>query len=433
MADIFQLIIDEGPDAGRCIVVPTGGGRIGRATNNDIVLNDMALSRNHCRLFFKGDELWIADLGSSNETRVNDTPVQERPLVGGDRIFIGATVLRVVNGPAAGATAARAPATAAITVDLGLGGVEATSPVAPKRNLRILARMFIVVAVVVAAAYAARIVLISPKHKTAGPIENDTTFEIVYEKVEATPQKIFRYAMTISAAGEISVTVDDTDKKFVRAEAKNANVKPEILQALATKLGDSGFLGLDEHYEGVRPGEMTQYDITMTRGRRTHRVRVFNRVEPEIFAAVRQTLEEFGQMELGLWAMQYPADKLLAMAKESHLNAQKLYDEKNIRVGNLSEAIKCFDEAEYYLSTVEPKPDYYPEMLKARTDCNGELEERHKEQSFRAEKAIGLKDWAAAEKELQVIIEMIPRGSDGRNEQARKKLLEVQARIRAEK
>ena len=64
----FHLIVEEGPERGREISIPEAGARVGRARENDIVLDDASLSRFQCRFYFKEDRLYVMDLGSTNCT-----------------------------------------------------------------------------------------------------------------------------------------------------------------------------------------------------------------------------------------------------------------------------------------------------------------------------------------------------------------------------
>lgn len=63
---------------------------IGRTPENDIVLNDMSISRKHAEISPRPDGLYIRDLGSSNGISVNQTRL-DNPyrLSNGDRILVG--------------------------------------------------------------------------------------------------------------------------------------------------------------------------------------------------------------------------------------------------------------------------------------------------------------------------------------------------------
>lgn len=63
---------------------------IGRGLNNDIVLEDPRISRQHAQVRFKSRRFLIADTGSTNGTYVNGTPVTtEQVLRTGDIVSLG--------------------------------------------------------------------------------------------------------------------------------------------------------------------------------------------------------------------------------------------------------------------------------------------------------------------------------------------------------
>jgi pSer/pThr/pTyr-binding forkhead associated (FHA) protein len=67
---------------------------IGRAMHNDIILNDVRVSRLHARLEFTPTGCHLTDLGSSNGTYLNGKPVNEALLKPGDLITMGSSTLR---------------------------------------------------------------------------------------------------------------------------------------------------------------------------------------------------------------------------------------------------------------------------------------------------------------------------------------------------
>lgn len=71
---------------------------IGRAPDNDVVLDSPGVSRYHARIGYTTGEPLLADAGSLNGTFVNGEPVREaRRLVPTDLVFLGGVLLRV-NG-----------------------------------------------------------------------------------------------------------------------------------------------------------------------------------------------------------------------------------------------------------------------------------------------------------------------------------------------
>jgi pSer/pThr/pTyr-binding forkhead associated (FHA) protein len=430
MTELVQLVALKGPQAGKTFPVTANGVRIGRTSKNDIVLDDSQVSRFHCRIYTKDDgTVWVTDLGSSNQTLLNEKPVQESRLSNGDRVTVGGSVIRVQIGtqpPAAPLAASEAAA----AIDLGLASdrtPKAAGPVVSRTSLIILGVLLLVLAGGIA------LLALRPRHAApqAPAAPPPKTLEIEYEKVQASTGSIFRYSLHITPDRKIIAEIDNTERTHVREEGV---VKEDLLQELSTFIQESGFFALADEYtgEGV-PNVLERTEIAIVIGRKTQRIRVANRVEPPAFKSVRERLEEFGKVELNIWDLQYSSEKLLAMARDAYLLARKMYEEREVAYGNLAQAAKSYKDAEFCLRTVEPKPDYYPEILSARSICDEEMEKRYNNQNFLATRAINLKSWEDAASELRVIMEMIPDAADPRHETARLKLLEVENRMKKRK
>ena len=67
---------------------------IGRANDNDIVLNDFSVSRRHAYIKREQDEWVIYDNQSTNGVRVNDKAVPRAVVADGDQVLIGTFLLR---------------------------------------------------------------------------------------------------------------------------------------------------------------------------------------------------------------------------------------------------------------------------------------------------------------------------------------------------
>jgi pSer/pThr/pTyr-binding forkhead associated (FHA) protein len=67
---------------------------VGRARANDIVLEDVAVSSQHCRIRLEQGHFVLHDLKSTNGTLVNDQKVSRHTLSEGDVIRIGETSLQ---------------------------------------------------------------------------------------------------------------------------------------------------------------------------------------------------------------------------------------------------------------------------------------------------------------------------------------------------
>ncbi|MEL6349386.1 MAG: FHA domain-containing protein [Myxococcota bacterium] len=85
------------PDNGRveeAFTIPSSGLTMGRALEQDIVLNDPGASRSHAVIMPRQGGYWLEDNGSANGTFVNDERVYQQMLQNGDVIRVGTTALR---------------------------------------------------------------------------------------------------------------------------------------------------------------------------------------------------------------------------------------------------------------------------------------------------------------------------------------------------
>ncbi|MGH9017212.1 MAG: FhaA domain-containing protein [Acidimicrobiales bacterium] len=99
-----KAAVQEGPDGRTAgsVVLPDGSRIvlgadpivIGRLPECTVVLNDQNVSRRHAEIRRLGDDVVVADLRSTNGTKVNGAPVTERVLEDGDDITVGTTTLR---------------------------------------------------------------------------------------------------------------------------------------------------------------------------------------------------------------------------------------------------------------------------------------------------------------------------------------------------
>ncbi len=68
---------------------------VGRDEDNDLMVDDAKLSRQHCRIARTPEGLVIEDLDSSNGTYVNGAPTTRHLLSAGDTVLIGVTPLDI--------------------------------------------------------------------------------------------------------------------------------------------------------------------------------------------------------------------------------------------------------------------------------------------------------------------------------------------------
>lgn len=439
MKKTLEILVTVGPLRGRRFAVTERGLRLGRSSTCEIAMPDPALSRNHCLFELRDGDLWVTDLASANGTVVNGVALgaDSRRLVVGDVVSAGDSSLVIVGAgePAPTQRQPGASGTAdASALDLGLGEereAEAAAPVPPKRIL-------LWVAAVVAVVGAAALILsggkdgadAEPAVQALAP-ERPVLHAFRFEKVEAGPKGIYRYALKLDAAGTLSVEIDDVPKEN-RHVRKSAALSTNALEELDRILSAQDLSALDPEYTGVplEAGTLKSFALTVVRGGRVFATAVENTQEPPAFRAVRERLETFSKNELGIWAIQFPAEKLVEMSAESRRAGDAKWEERDVQHGNLAAALAAYREAVFYLETVNPKPAGYGALVARRDEVARVLEARYRDQRFLADRAINLADWETARRELRILCELVPDVKDARHAEAAAKLLDVEGRLK---
>ncbi|MBX7102416.1 MAG: sigma 54-interacting transcriptional regulator [Myxococcaceae bacterium] len=89
----FQLVVLNAPLQGK--VFPLEGAlRIGKASDNDVVIEHPTVSRNHLVVRRQGDQVLVQDLGSTNGTFIDGAQVREAYLRAGALLEVGDVQLR---------------------------------------------------------------------------------------------------------------------------------------------------------------------------------------------------------------------------------------------------------------------------------------------------------------------------------------------------
>lgn len=96
----FALVVERGPRSGMTFTLRDGNTTVGRHPENDIFLNDVTVSRHHCRFTTNGERLTVEDSGSTNGTYVNDERVDSAALAAGDEVLVGRFHFVVARGDA---------------------------------------------------------------------------------------------------------------------------------------------------------------------------------------------------------------------------------------------------------------------------------------------------------------------------------------------
>ena len=87
--DSAMLIIHRGPNRGERFLLNSPETSIGRSGENDVLLDDVTVSRKHANIRRAGERFELVDLGSLNGTYVNNNSIARATLNSGDEIQFG--------------------------------------------------------------------------------------------------------------------------------------------------------------------------------------------------------------------------------------------------------------------------------------------------------------------------------------------------------
>jgi hypothetical protein len=98
-----RLLVNPGTSSAWEISLKPGVNRIGRGADNDFTINHQSVSTHHVEITVTAQGVRLRDLGSTNGTFVNRTPVTEVELASGQHVQFGAVDLMFEGGAVAAA------------------------------------------------------------------------------------------------------------------------------------------------------------------------------------------------------------------------------------------------------------------------------------------------------------------------------------------
>jgi len=437
------LEVLTGEFKGRRYEVKAGGIKLGRSSSNDIFIPDPELSRSHC-IFEPLDSgaVKVTDLASANGTLVNGEEIGSRTveLKPGDIVEAGDIKLMLAGGDKPKPPVRPDKPPVLIPEADARDGVPAGAPRGdgkkPKLDLRSLLWGGTVL-VLLAALVTVMVVPVDqieeagdaePVAEIAGPRGELKSFD--YELVDADSNGIFRFFLTFRG-GVLAVEIDEVGKE-PRHVTKSKRLSDVSVGTLADLFAAAGLEKLAREYAGPdsEPPVLKSCSVEYTLDGRTRQVAAINTPAPEALRQFREKLETFAKNELSIWALEYSADKLLEMAHSAAQSARTKYEDRDVRYGNLHDAIRNFEEALVYLDTVNPKPVEYARYQEELRIARNELDLRYREVSFQAAKAQQLQDWEAAREQLGIVLDMLVDRDDERYRQAAEALNDIEKRLK---
>ena len=463
-----HLLIEAGPETGRELTIPAKGARLGRASENDISIADPAMSRFQCRMYFRDNFLHVMDLGSTNETLVNDEPKSDTILRFGDKVLIGDTELKVIfdgypeehkeeavppaivpekepepapapivfqpDAPPSRPAAAERIGPETEDVDLGLGKrdpYESKTGGEEKRSVLPLILVALVTMIVVVGIGLAVMMSTAPASNNGTPTQARAhQIRVVYEKVISGEGNVFRYAVELAPNGQLLAEVHDLRQE--RDITRDEVIAPERLRPFQDQLAAEKdmFLALQDTYEGLPVGDHESYRLTVVFGREAKTVHVANQLEPDAFKQVREQIESYANNELGLINIEIPPEELRARAEESWQNAQDLYAQREVKNDNLWQASQKLKDVAFLLETIEPKPEYYEQAVVLRQQWNRQLDDKIRDLEFEAIRSMQVGDTRRAAELNQRILATRPDRTHTEYKEAYNRLVQIEQELR---
>lgn len=104
-----KLVAVSGAEAGREFFMRDPEMGVGRGAENDVILADPSVSREHARITYTARQFALEDLSSGNGTFVNGKKIGRQPLRHGDEVLFGNVAFRFLEGDAAAANVGVVP------------------------------------------------------------------------------------------------------------------------------------------------------------------------------------------------------------------------------------------------------------------------------------------------------------------------------------
>ena len=463
----IHLIVLTGSSSGETLVVRPPEATIGRSHKATLRIDDPSLSRLHFSISIAEDNATVQDLGSSNGTTLNGAPVTQepRPLHAGDVLTAGDVALRVEMAQASDSPKAPQLNISNVApleedgasqlfqhdddkksansdplleeIDFSIRQTESEQQPTPPANKR---RALVLGAILVLFVLCLGVLIFgfySSGEKTSRPTKSpqqlakieDAPLEFRYERLSITDKSLFRYILTYTPSGTLSLSIDDlgeTDRSFTKQKALSSHaqdvLRKEIIETRYTEIPE---LFPERSADGVT---LQQRKVLIVLGNEIWE-RTAENVDVRQFSDLCSKLEDFAQNELGLWASRYSVAELQVLGKEQLDLARRYWEQRDLDDEKLFLALTAYKKGLSALETLNPKPEYVHDLTEGLQQADALLTERYAAVSFAVDQALNTQQYDTAAKQLRKILQMIPDRDDERNQKAMEKLLLVENRF----
>ncbi|MEI6219199.1 MAG: hypothetical protein WCP86_09890, partial [bacterium] len=345
-----------------------------------------------------------------------------------DRIAIGDSTLKVISDGSDQAPAVR-PAPPGSDVDLGLAATNAKLKNA-KLNIPLI---LLLVALAIMSVLVVWVFFVRKQQTTPMIIRTSEPgldeFELRYEKVDGNVSNIFQCVLIIRGTQASIEFHDIADRKHIRKPM--IDIDRRVISELRSAITRSGVMTLPKtDYVESSQDKYNLRDLSVLLGTNSFRVKVLNAEEPPELESVRKILDAFGENEFNIRSLTYPREELIRLANEKRQLGLKLYEGREHSRGNLFNAVRTLSEAIVFLETVDPKPDFYQNLVATHDTCEKELSVLLKDLWLQADLATKVKDWQEAANVLSKLCDTVPDPADEDYKKAEQQLTDAQRRLK---
>jgi pSer/pThr/pTyr-binding forkhead associated (FHA) protein len=454
---------------------------LGRELDNDIVLDEEAASRYHCKMFFRDDNWFLKDLGSTNGTKLNGLKIKEEiKLTPGDEISIGhqkfvfAETLDKTKSEHVPSPSQNKPDEAKKAIDpkeldalpkenvkkaffsffsekkapeeKPKNAASDTAPsffkkpkpeelgdTAPKKKR--LSVTFYIILVLTAVIIIGGFLLIEkilekkppapapkPAHIVGAPLT------VIYEKQICTPDNIFRYELTIK---NNTITVTRDDIKYNLRFKRQQTVDEKLIEDLIQEIKDTEFMTLAEQQTGISPDNTDECKIlTVLYGRTLNSVRIKNTFEPPQFKDAVNVIENLSNEILNIPTISRTPDEMKKEAEKAFEKAEMLFANRQANAENIREAARRYGYVIELLECFEPKPEMYDKAYSQGQEAKKIIEDEVKRHEVNAQQFSRLNKIEDTIEEYKEIIELLE-PNDKRAQKAKERIIQMEKFLRS--
>lgn len=392
----YRLIVVSGPASGQSYDLTSKSAVIGRAEDSDFVILDPKISRHHCRIYFRDQQLHLADLRSANDTLVDGNPIHEEPIGHDALITIGDSVIKVQN-------------------------TAIPQPTRLKSKHVIVACILIMIALGI---IIWRLVPDTPPQTEPVIVQsrNATGFAIDYWNESISHSNTLIYNLTLLPPNEISLIVHDplSNKRLQRT----AIIPDYQINLIAHQIQNAGIPSLPSQSSPI-VDQFQLIRLAVFDGQTQHVVAFENTPPPAMISNICHEMEKLAEENLGGWTRDISDSNLVSLAQTELDYIRNMLSADSMPIADFYECIQRIEYARWLMNTVGAAEPLKATINMVHDQLNQSLDTEVHQNFIQAEDAEVNQNIALAEGHYQQILQLIPDSTDPRYQLAVERLRQL--------